>query len=156
MNDLITVLVSGGLVAALLEALKRALGTHFDWTRFGALLALGVGVVTALAGVQLGWYPVTVSLGQAVFSGLMAGITASGLNRGISQSPATVVVEGEIPAQPATPTSPATPATTATAVVPEPAVTANADDAAVRPSLGPPPSHGPPPPLGPPPSFPAR
>lgn len=132
MEELTTLLVNGGIVAALLEATKRALGTHFDWFRYGAYLALIVGVGTAVAGNELGWYPVPVTYGQAIFAGLMAGITASGLNRAITQNASTVVVEGSIAAQPATASQPATPAATATAVIQNPTVT---DDAGVRESL---------------------
>ena len=131
MDELTTLAVSSGLVSALLEATKKSLGTHFDWNRFGAWLALAVGVITTVGGTQLGWYPVDIPLGQAVFSGLMAGITASGLNRAITNNAPTVVVQGDIAAQPATATKPATPAATVAAVLPDPAVTDDAGDAAV-------------------------
>lgn len=135
MEQLTTVLISGGLITAFLEALKKALGAHFDWSRFGGLLALTVGVLTAIAGNELEWYPVQLSMGQAVFSGLMAGVTASGLNRGVTQNPPTVVVEGNIAAKPATPTEPSKPASTATAVIENPTVTDDAGAAGVSRSM---------------------
>lgn len=131
MEELATLLVNGGIVTALIEATKKSLGTRFDWNRWGAWVALVTGVATAVGGNELGWYPVAVDTGQAVFSGLMAGIVASGLNRGVTQNAPTVVVRGDVAAANGAATNPARPAPNATAVLTEPAVTDNAEDAGV-------------------------
>lgn len=152
MEALTTLLVNGGIVAALLEASKRALGTHFDWSRYGAWLAMLTGIATAEAAVYLNWYGVaSVDYKQAVFAGLMAGITASGLNRGVTQSAPTVVVEGTVQSGPAA-------GMPATSVIAEPAVTADSAAPALGGSLTPAPQPRPaetrmaPPALRPPPT----
>lgn len=84
MDAAATVLVGAGLVAGIVEAIKRGLGPGFNSDRWGALLALAVGVASGLAGVFLGWYELP--YGQAVLAGLTAGLTASGLYRWVQGS----------------------------------------------------------------------
>jgi len=79
MDPAIEILVNAGLVVGLVEALKRALGPALDVERFGPLLALAVGLVTAQAGVALEWYDAT--HGEAVLIGIIAGVSAAGLYR---------------------------------------------------------------------------
>lgn len=78
------ILVNAGLVAGLVEALKRALGSGFNADRFGALLAIVVGVLTANAGAAMDWYDAT--LGQATLVGLTAGLAAGGIYAGSKQA----------------------------------------------------------------------
>ncbi len=86
MQPVLDLLVNAGLVAGLVEAIKRALGPRYDSERFGSLFTLAVGVAMALAGVELGWYRPQVTSGEAVLAGLVAGLTASGLYRGVTSA----------------------------------------------------------------------
>lgn len=80
------ILINMGLVAGLVEAIKRVFGTAFSSERFGPILSLIVGVGTAQVGAYLNWYDATV--GEAAYIGLIAGLTASGLYRTV-KSPGT-------------------------------------------------------------------
>lgn len=70
-----------GVVAGLTEAIKRALGPSFSTERFGPALSIGVGVVTAVGGAQLGWYDAPA--GIAVLTGITAGLGGAGLYQNI-------------------------------------------------------------------------
>lgn len=75
------ILINAGLVAGLVEAIKRGLGARFDSERFGPLLAILVGVLTAVGGVFGGWYASDLELGGAILVGIIAGLTAAGIYR---------------------------------------------------------------------------
>lgn len=77
------VLINMGIVAGLTEAVKRCFGTAFSSERFGPLLALTIGVGTAVGGAQLGWYEP--DPGRAVLQGIIAGLSASGLYRTVTR-----------------------------------------------------------------------
>jgi len=84
MEDVLSVLVNAGVVAGILEALKRAGTGVVDFDRFGHLVSLVVGIATACAGVALGWFDaaeVQITYGDAVLYGLLAGLAASGIFR---------------------------------------------------------------------------
>lgn len=81
----LAILVNAGLITGLVEAIKRALGDHFNSDRWGPLLSLAVGEATAIGGVYAGWYSDVQQLGPAILVGLVAGLTSSGLYRAQQQ-----------------------------------------------------------------------
>jgi hypothetical protein len=76
-------LTNMGLVAGIVETLKRAIGPSFSSERFGPLLALSVGVGVAIGGRYAGWYDT--AIGNAIFQGIIAGLSASGLQRTVTR-----------------------------------------------------------------------
>lgn len=77
-QDVLTVAGAAVVVLILTGVIKTAL-PNFDSARFGAALAVGLGIVivaganaTALAEVRLGW-------GEAVLTGILAGASAAGI-----------------------------------------------------------------------------
>ena len=76
-------LTNMGLVAGIVETAKRAIGPRFRSERFGPLLALTVGVGVAIGGMYAGWYDN--QLGDAIFQGIIAGLSASGLQRTVTR-----------------------------------------------------------------------
>jgi hypothetical protein len=78
LQDVLTVGGATAIVLILIQVAKAAL-KNFDWSRFGALTAIVLGIVvvglanaSAIAEVRLGW-------GEAVLTGLLAGAAATGL-----------------------------------------------------------------------------
>ena len=98
MDDLVMQAGLGALVAGLMEATKRAVGPRFDWSRWGAWVAILLGVGAAEAAIYWSWFPdvAKVTLGQGVFVGLMVGLTASGVNRLLSKSDPQIIVQGPV------------------------------------------------------------
>lgn len=124
-TDLITILANAGIVTGVIDALRRAFQDKIDWARFGALIAIGMGIATSEAAVLLEWYGSGITWQEGLLVGINVGLSASGFNRMITQAPPTVVVQGEVRA-----------GAPATATIPDPV----AADGRAQPRLAPTPS----------------
>lgn len=77
-GDLLTQAGLAAFVLLMVGVVKRT-APSFDSARFGAILAMGIGVAGALAANATSIGDVHLSVAEAVFLGLMAGAAASGL-----------------------------------------------------------------------------
>ena len=77
-GDLLTQAGLAAFVLLMVGVVKKTVPA-FDSARFGAILAISIGVVAALLANMSGVGDVNLSVAEAVFLGIMGGAAASGL-----------------------------------------------------------------------------